>query len=189
MEIKQKIKYLATESLKFHPDNPRLIKDQQFKTLCESIKTNPDYFETRPILCNKDLVVFAGNMRLRAALEIGLTEVPCAIMDIPEKRQREIMIRDNVQSGEWQSDILANNFDTGELIDWGIDAASLGLVESGIQEKTAKDQGICERCQELKKGIDGHHHRTGHVPSPLPKVSPKTTPPPENSVKDDGGGE
>ena len=86
----QKIEYVAIEKLKSHPNNPRLIKDNQFKVLCESIKNNPDYFETRPILCNKDMVIFAGNQRFSAAKEIGLKEVPCCIMDISEERQKEL---------------------------------------------------------------------------------------------------
>ena len=121
MDIKQKIEYLPVENLKVHPDNPRLIKDNQFKKLCESVKANPDYFETRPILANKDLVIFAGNMRWRAAKEVGLKEVPVAVMDIPEARQREIMIRDNRENGEWDWDKLANDFEIDELANWGLD--------------------------------------------------------------------
>ena len=103
----QQIQYLDINRLKLHPNNPRLIKDDQFKVLCESIKKNKDYFETRPILVNKDFVIFAGNMRYRAAKEIGMKEVPVAVMDIPEERQNELMLRDNRQNGEWDVDLLA----------------------------------------------------------------------------------
>ena len=184
----QKINYIAIDKLKPHPNNPRLIKGPQFEILCKSLKDNPDYFETRPILCNKEYVVFAGNMRLRAAKEIGLKEVPVAIMDIPEERQRELMIRDNVQNGEWEANDLANDFDYQELIDWGIDPAELGLGEADT-EATSHDSNTCARCEELKHAIEGHHHRTGHVPSPLPVASPKTTPPEENGEEDERGGE
>ena len=184
----QKINYIAIDKLKSHPDNPRLIKGPQFEILCKSLEDNPDYFETRPILCNKEYVVFAGNMRLRAAKEIGLKEVPVAIMDISEERQRELMIRDNVQNGEWEMDVLANVFDDQELIDWGIDPVELGLDKT-VAEDTNHNLNTCARCEELKRAIEGHHHRTGHVPSPLPVASPKTTPPPENSDEDERGGE
>ena len=80
----QKIEYVKISKLKPHPDNPRLIKDGQFKKLCESIQANADYFEVRPILVNKEYVIFAGNMRFRAAKELGIKEVPVSVMDIPE---------------------------------------------------------------------------------------------------------
>ena len=84
----QKIEYIEISKLKFLLDNPRTISDKQFEILCKSIKDNPEYFETRPILCNKDMEVFAGNMRLRAALKLSMDKVPCAIMDVSlEKRE------------------------------------------------------------------------------------------------------
>ncbi len=92
----QKIDYIPIDKLKTHPQNPRLIKDDNFKKLCASIKANPDYFETRPILANGEGVIFAGNMRFLAAKEIGMKEVPVAIMNISPERQREIMMRDNI---------------------------------------------------------------------------------------------
>lgn len=103
----QTIQLIATEKLQEHPDNPRLIKTGKFKDLCESVRRNQDYFETRPILCNPQFVIFAGTMRWRAAKEIGMAEVPCVIMDISDERQREIMVRDNQSSGEWDVTKLA----------------------------------------------------------------------------------
>ena len=97
----QAIKYIPVQRLRAHPANPRRISQRQLKILCESIENNPDYFETRPILCNPAHVVFAGNSRLAAARKLGLKTVPVAIMDIPEARQRELMLRDNVQNGQW----------------------------------------------------------------------------------------
>ncbi len=102
----QKIKYTSVKDLRVHPNNPRLIKDHEFKILCESVKNNPDYFETRPILCNKQGIIFAGNQRYLAAKQIGMKEVPVCVMDISEERQKEIMLRDNRQNGEWNWDIL-----------------------------------------------------------------------------------
>jgi ParB-like chromosome segregation protein Spo0J len=115
----QKIEYIDVSELKPHPNNPRVIKDAAFATLCESIRKNKDYFETRPILCNKKKIVFAGNMRLAAAKKIGMKKVPVAIMDIPVDRQKEIMIRDNRAQGEWDWDKLANEFDQNKLVEWG----------------------------------------------------------------------
>ncbi len=135
----QKIEYIKTSDLKTHPNNPRLCKDHQFKILCESIKKNPDYFETRPILCNKDLVIFAGNMRQKAALEVGMAEVPVCIMDISEERQRELMIRDNRSAGEFSFDILANEFEIEDLKEYGFEDFELGMNEDEINSPIKKD--------------------------------------------------
>jgi DNA modification methylase len=134
----QLIQYIPIEKLTLHPNNPRLIKDEQFRLLCESIKNNKDFFETRPILCNKEMVIFAGNMRYRAAKENGMTEVPVAIMDIPEEKQREIMIRDNIQSGEWSESTLSSFFGEAELEGWGLDLSQFGVWGEKPEEKDDK---------------------------------------------------
>lgn len=123
----QVIQYIPISQLKVHPNNPRLIKDDDFKKLCQSIKDNPAYFETRPILCNKQMVIFAGNMRYRAAKELGLKEVPVSIMDISEDKERELMIRDNVQNGEWDAQLLSAHYGNDELKNWGVDMAQFGV--------------------------------------------------------------
>ncbi len=119
-ELKAKAQYIKTSKLKIHTNNPRYIKDRDFDILCESIQANPEYFEARPILCTPDMVVFAGNMRLRAARKIGMKEVPVVVMDIAEEKARELMIRDNVQSGQWDTEALAGMFETDELTAWGM---------------------------------------------------------------------
>ncbi len=135
----QQIQFININQLSEHPDNPRLIKSGKFKDLCESIKRNQDYFETRPILCTMlptstafagiehplpRFRIFAGTMRFRAAKEIGMTHVPCVVMDIPESRQREIMVRDNQSSGEWDVQKLAL-FGEPLLIDAGFTKVEL----------------------------------------------------------------
>lgn len=155
----QEIKYIDINKLKSHPQNPRKIDERQFDVLCKSLQDNPDYFETRPILCNKDFVVFAGNMRLAAAKKLGLTEVPVSIMDISEERQREIMIRDNRENGTWDFEILGNLFELPELMNWGFSENELGggIIPPEEQSDT------CVRCAELKQMVVGHEHRSGHA--------------------------
>jgi hypothetical protein len=86
--------------------------------------------EIRPIVVNKELVVLGGNMRLRACKEAGLKEVPYIIADdLTEEKQREFVIKDNVSGGEWDWDILANEWDFDEIKEWGVDVPFLG--ESG----------------------------------------------------------
>ena len=144
----QKIEYIEVNKLTPHPQNPRIIKDEGFKKLCQSIKDNPDYFETRPVLCNKEMVIFAGNMRWKAAKELGLDKIPTAIMDISENRQKEIMIRDNQENGEWNFDELVNVFDKDELVEWGFNGNDFDLNIDKFEPKTEEEKKLnkCPEC-------------------------------------------
>jgi ParB-like chromosome segregation protein Spo0J len=108
--------------IKNNPNNPRLIKDDKFKKLVKSIKEFPEMLEIRPIVVDQDNIVLGGNMRLRACQEAGLKEVHILQADkLTEKQQREFIIKDNVGFGEWDWDDLANEWNTEELEDWGLD--------------------------------------------------------------------
>jgi len=120
-----KPEYIPVGKIKPNPQNPRVIKDDAFKRLCASIKEDRDYFEARPILVNKDMVVFAGNQRYRAAVEIGMKEVPVIVMDNPELEAKR-MLRDNISAGDWDMDILANDFDADFLREVGFSDEELG---------------------------------------------------------------
>lgn len=160
----QEIIYLPISKLKSHPENPRKVEEKQMTILCESLKANPDYFETRPILCNKDFVVFAGNMRLLAAKKNGLTDVPVAVMDISEERQKEIMIRDNRSNGIFDFDILANTFEIPDLLKFGFEEKELlGNIFAPAQENdTQIPDNACARCLELQQATAGHEKRSQH---------------------------
>jgi DNA modification methylase len=108
--------------VKVNPNNPRLIKDDKFAKLVQSIKDLPQMLAIRPIVVNTDMVVLGGNMRLKACKEVGLKEVPIIIADnLTEEQQREFLIKDNVSGGEWDWQMLANDWDTEQLNDWGLD--------------------------------------------------------------------
>lgn len=112
---------LKVSEIKNNPNNPRLIKDDKFKKLVASIKEFPEMLDAREIVVNKDHVILGGNMRFKAAKEAGLKEVPVKIVDWDEDKQREFIIKDNVSGGEWDWDILANEWDAEELDEWGLD--------------------------------------------------------------------
>jgi DNA modification methylase len=108
--------------VKVNPNNPRLIKDDKFAKLVQSIKDLPQMLAIRPIVVNTDMVVLGGNMRLKACKEAGLKEVPIIIADnLTEEQQREFLIKDNVSGGEWDWQMLANDWDTEQLNEWGLD--------------------------------------------------------------------
>lgn len=124
MKPKAQVEYRPIKDLKELPGNPRTIKKDQFEKLKQSIKDNADYFEARPIILSDrtgELVILAGNQRYKAAKAIGLKEVPTILLpNLTEKREKEIIIRDNVENGDWDWDALFNEWDTDKLQEWGV---------------------------------------------------------------------
>jgi ParB-like chromosome segregation protein Spo0J len=101
--------------------NPRVIRDAKFQKLVKSIKEFPEMLNLRPIVVDTDMVVLGGNMRLKAAIEAGFSEVPVIkASSLNEEQKREFIIKDNVAFGEWDWDILSNDWDTKEINDWGL---------------------------------------------------------------------
>lgn len=109
------------KNIKPNPDNPRTIKDDQYKKLVKSLKEFPEMTAVRPIVINTDQMILGGNMRYRAALEAGWTEIPVIEVDWSEDKQREFIVKDNVSGGEWDWDLLANEWEQEKLEDWGLD--------------------------------------------------------------------
>ena len=117
-----KTQNIKLSEIKPNPSNPRTIKDTKFKRLVESIKTFPQMLDIRPIVVNSDMVVLGGNMRLKACKEAGLTEVPVIVAsDFAPEQEREFIIKDNIGFGEWDWEMLANEWDVAELDEWGMD--------------------------------------------------------------------
>lgn len=112
---------IKLSQLKSNPNNPRIIKDDKFRKLVQSIQDFPEMLEARPIVCDPDGVVLGGNMRLKACREAGLKEVPAYVVTWEEAKQREFIIKDNVGFGEWDWDELANTWDPIQLEEWGLD--------------------------------------------------------------------
>lgn len=108
--------------IKPNPNNPRVIKDEKFKKLVKSIKDFPQMLELRPIVIDENNIVLGGNMRLRACIELGLKDVPTIYAkDLTEEQKKEFIIKDNVGFGEWEWDVLANEWNESELTEWGLD--------------------------------------------------------------------
>ena len=114
-------------AVKLNPNNPRIIKDDKFKKLVQSIKDFPEMLNIRPIVVNKDMIILGGNMRYKACKEAGLKEVPIIITDLTEEKQREFLIKDNTSGGEWDWEVLANEWDVEELESWGLDVPELEI--------------------------------------------------------------
>ena len=136
--------------IKENPENPRYIKDSKFKKLVKSIKEFPEMLEKRPIIVDENMVVLGGNMRLRACKSAGLFEVWIdKAIGWTEDQKREFIVKDNVGFGEWDWDILANDWDASDVESWGLDVWQDPLdeeddMQDDTKEKDPKD--ICEYC-------------------------------------------
>jgi len=97
--------------------------------------------EARPVVCTPDGVVLGGNMRLSAMREAGISETPVHVVEWPENKQREFIVKDNVSFGDWDWDTLANEWDELALIDWGLDVPIDEPKEPGED-----DNPKCELC-------------------------------------------
>jgi DNA modification methylase len=140
-----KTELLPISAIKPNPNNPRVIKDDKFEKLVASIKEFPKMLEIRPIVVNDDMIVLGGNMRLKACKAAGLKEVPVLkASDLTEDEQRQFIIKDNVSGGEWDWDMLANEWDVGQLEEWGLDVpinleTELEAVEDDFNEEPPEE--------------------------------------------------
>jgi hypothetical protein len=124
------IRSVKLSEIKSNPNNPRIIKDDKFRKLVNSIQEFPKMLEIRPIVVNSDMIVLGGNMRLKACKEAGLKEVPIIFADdLTEDEQKQFIIKDNVGFGEWDWDMIANEWDAIELQEWGFDIPGFDNVE------------------------------------------------------------
>jgi ParB-like chromosome segregation protein Spo0J len=121
------IRSVKLSEVKSNPNNPRIIKDDKFRKLVNSIQEFPKMLEIRPIVVNADMIVLGGNMRLKACKEAGLKEVPIIFADdLTEDEQKQFIIKDNVGFGEWDWDMLANEWEPELLNEWGLEVPNWG---------------------------------------------------------------
>jgi hypothetical protein len=125
---------IKLKDIKVNPKNPRLVKDEKFKKLCNSIKEFPKMMELRPIVIDEDSTILGGNMRYKALKELGFTEVPKEWIkkasELTEDEKKRFIISDNVPFGEWSWDLLESDFDLQDLEDWGVDIEVDSKIES-----------------------------------------------------------
>jgi len=141
--IMQKLQYRSIKDLKKLPGNPRTIKEKDMDTLVKSIKDNPDYFEARPLILSDrtgELIILAGNQRYEAARMVGLEQVPTYLLEnLTPEREQEIIIRDNISNGEWDWDVLTNEWDTDLLDLWGLELPADWKPEDEVVEDEAPE--------------------------------------------------
>lgn len=138
------VKKVKINEIKLNPNNPRLIKDDKFAKLVQSIKDFPEMLEIRPIVVNDDMIILGGNMRYKACKEAGLKEVHIIkASGLSAEKQREFLIKDNVSGGEWDFELL-KDWDALELENWGLDlpAEFVTELEAEDDDFVVPDGGI-----------------------------------------------
>lgn len=120
------------KNIKPNPQNPRIIKDGKFEKLVKSLQDFPEMLEKRPLVVFTDTdgkyVVLGGNMRLKAATELKMKQLPVIVADDwTEEQKKEFLIKDNVGFGEWNWEDLGNNWDSEKLAEWGVEVPQYSL--------------------------------------------------------------
>ena len=152
-----KIEQIKASKLKPATYNPRQISTKQYKDLKNSITK---FGLVDPIIVNKDFTVIGGHQRLKVLNEMQTDTIPCVVLDLSKEKERELNVRLNKNTGDFDIDILANEFDIDELVDWGFKHIDLDINIDKIEEDnkdyatiTIKEDDLI-KAQELYKDLD-----------------------------------
>ena len=147
-------KLVGIKTVKPNKDNPRVIKDDKFEKLVNSIKEFPEMLQIRPIVVNKEMVVLGGNMRLKACIEAGLKKVHIIkAEDLTEDQQKEFIIKDNVGFGEWEWEQLkGEEWGEEKLNDWGLDTWRI-TEEEEVDYSILDDEDLDNQVDEMQSNV------------------------------------
>jgi hypothetical protein len=134
---------MKLKDIKPNPNNPRVLRDEKFAKLKQSIQEFPKMLSLRPIVIDENNVVLGGNMRLRALQDLGYTDIDDTCVkyakDLTEEEKQRFIISDNVAFGEWDWDTLANDWEADQLSDWGLDIPQFDSPEDFDEDFTLPD--------------------------------------------------
>jgi len=157
---------LNTGQIKGLPQNPRFIKDEKFNKLVKSIKEFPDMLNIRPIVVNGDRVILGGNMRYRACQVAGIKKIPIIIAEnLTLQQTKQFLIKDNVGFGEWDYDILGNEWEQDELSEWGLEI--FPATELDLDDFFSDENLEAEKDAEFKIVLDYNEEDYEKVTSKL----------------------
>jgi ParB-like chromosome segregation protein Spo0J len=139
---------MKLKDIKPNPNNPRVLRDDKFQKLKQSITEFPKMLSLRPMVIDENNVVLGGNMRLRALQELGFNDIDEAWVkrssDLTEEEKKRFIIADNVAFGEWDWDTLANDWDVVDLEAWGLDIPQFETVEEEVIEEEEEQSNVIE---------------------------------------------
>jgi hypothetical protein len=153
--MKSDIQSRNISEIKPNPKNPRIIRDEKFAKLVQSIKDFPQMLQKRPLVCFTDtdgkFVVLGGNMRLKAAKEAGMNTLPIILADDwTEEQKAEFLIKDNVGFGEWDWEQLANEWDSEKLDEWGLDVPDFAPP---VDYSILDDEDVASQLEDMTNGV------------------------------------
>jgi ParB-like chromosome segregation protein Spo0J len=109
--------------------------------------------DVRPIVVNKEMIILGGNMRWKAMQEAGVKEVPILVVDWEEEKQNEFVIKDNIGYGEWDWDILANEWDSNKLNDWGLNVPEFKLETKELDYSILDEADIQDQLNDMASSV------------------------------------
>lgn len=120
--------------------NPRNLTKKQHKEITDSLKR---FGFAKPVIVNKHKdrndILIGGHQRVRCAIDLGMTEIPTVEMKLTLEQEKELNIRLNKNTGEWDFDQLANNFEVADLLDWGFEPSDLDFYEPENEDEELDD--------------------------------------------------
>ena len=138
---------MLINEIKPNPNNPRICRDAKFKLLVKSIQEFPEMLGLRPIVIDENNIILGGNQRYRACIEAGLTDVPVIhANNLTEEQKKQFIVRDNISTGEWDFDLLANEWNIQDLDNWGLDIPAFANNDIEQPKDNAKGGATCPNC-------------------------------------------
>lgn len=133
--MKREIIQLNLNDIKLNEHNPRTINKRQLDKLVKSVQEFPEMTELRPIVVDENNTILGGNMRYRAMQKLGYKQAEVVkVSGLTDEQKREFIIKDNVAFGDWDWDALANEWDMGQLSEWGLDIPEPEDVDQEVEE-------------------------------------------------------
>jgi ParB-like chromosome segregation protein Spo0J len=146
------IKKLKIADLKPAEYNPRQSTKQQEAHLKESLTK---FGVVEPVIVNQNAernnIIIGGHFRVRELKKMNVKEVDCVILDLPLEDEKELNIRLNANKGDWDYDLLANNFDLEDLTTWGLEIKDIDAdIEDDKESLDALDTNSikCPHCNK-----------------------------------------
>ena len=137
--MKREIKQLNLSDIKLNDKNPRTINKRQLDKLVKSVQEFPEMTELRPIVVDENNTILGGNMRYRAMQKLGKSAAEVVkVSGLTDEQKREFIIKDNVAFGDWDRDALANEWDTEQLGEWGLDIPGTEATGEEVNRYTKK---------------------------------------------------
>jgi len=166
---------MKTSMLKMNPNNPRRIQPDKLEKLMRSIESFPEMMKLRPIVYDPETMhVLGGNQRLAAIRKLGMKEIPdewaIAATDLTPEQQKEFVLRDNVQLGDWDFEVLSAEFGEFDLGEMGMEVPEVsftpsetpGMTENNVTDKDVENETISPNVEDKKDYIDLICPKCGH---------------------------